>query len=37
VFWPDLLIEGVGAAVLIFVLGLNWAKGRRERPALDLA
>jgi TRAP transporter 4TM/12TM fusion protein len=37
VFWPDLLIEGVGAAVLIFVLGLNWAKGRRERSALDLA
>jgi TRAP-type uncharacterized transport system fused permease subunit len=37
VFWPDLLIEGVGAAVLIFLLGLNWAKGRRERSALDLA
>jgi TRAP transporter 4TM/12TM fusion protein len=37
VFWPDLLIEGVGAAVLIGVLGLNWAKGRRERSALELA
>jgi TRAP-type uncharacterized transport system fused permease subunit len=37
VFWPDLLIEGVGAAVLIFVLGLNWAKGRRERSVVELA
>jgi TRAP transporter 4TM/12TM fusion protein len=36
VFWPDLLIEGVGAAVLIGVLGLNWAKDRRERSALEL-
>jgi TRAP transporter 4TM/12TM fusion protein len=34
VFWPDLLIESVGAAVLIVVLGLNWAKSRRERPAI---
>jgi TRAP transporter 4TM/12TM fusion protein len=37
VFWPDLLIEGVGAAVLIFLLGLNWAKGRRERSVVELA
>ncbi|MFQ3182954.1 MAG: TRAP transporter 4TM/12TM fusion protein [Octadecabacter sp.] len=36
VFWPDLLIEGAGAAVLILVLGLNWAKSRQERLAADL-
>ena len=37
VFWPDLLIESVGAAVLIVVLGLNWAKSRRERSVIELA
>jgi len=37
VFWPDLWIEGTGAAVLIIVLALNWAKGRHERTAVALA
>ena len=36
VFWPDLLIEGGGAAVLILVLGLNWAKSRQEKVPVDL-
>ncbi len=34
VFWPDLIIEGVGVAVLIAVLALNWVTGRQSRLAL---
>ena len=37
VFWPDFLFEVVGVAVLLAVLTLNWARGRREQtepPAL---
>ncbi|MGC1486549.1 MAG: TRAP transporter permease [Albidovulum sp.] len=32
VFWPDVMYEAIGAATLLAVLSLNWARGREERP-----
>ena len=31
VFWPDVIYEAIGVVVLLAVLGLNWARGRREQ------
>ncbi|MCC6008370.1 MAG: TRAP transporter fused permease subunit [Rhodobacteraceae bacterium] len=30
IFWPDLTIEVLGAAVMLGVLGLNWWRGRQD-------
>ncbi len=35
VFWPDLRIEAIGAAVLIAMLALNWAAGGSWRSQKD--
>lgn len=34
VFWPDLWIEGLGVAVLLALLTLNWAKYRNGRSRI---
>ncbi len=34
VFWPELWIEGLGVAVLLAMLTLNWVRGRNERSPI---
>ena len=31
VFWPNVMYEALGVAILLTVLSLNWARGRREQ------
>lgn len=37
IFWPEIAWEAAGAALLLLILGLNWAAGRRRAPAPDTA
>lgn len=30
-FWPDLIVEGVGFALVVVLLGMNWVQARRDR------
>ncbi|WP_121632506.1 TRAP transporter permease [Tropicibacter alexandrii] len=30
-FWPDLIVEGVGFALVVGLLGMNWVQARRDR------
>jgi TRAP transporter 4TM/12TM fusion protein len=33
IFWPDLLIEAAGTALILFLLAANWVQSRQDRPA----
>ncbi|WP_425075082.1 hypothetical protein [Sagittula sp. S175] len=28
-FWPDLIVEGVGFGLVVVLLGMNWVQARR--------
>ncbi len=30
-FWPDLIVEGIGFALVVVLLGMNWVQARRDR------
>lgn len=30
-FWPDLIVEGIGFALVVVLLGMNWMQARRDR------
>lgn len=33
IFWPDLLIEAAGTALILLLLAANWVQSRQDRPA----
>jgi TRAP transporter 4TM/12TM fusion protein len=33
IFWPDLLIEAAGTALILLLLTANWVQSRQDRPA----
>jgi hypothetical protein len=36
-FWPDLMVEVAGVALILAILGLNWAQARKDRDRSDIS